>query len=121
MVTLHGLFCFVPYSVHLSAYSSCHCIYVEKLQKLQLYDSIGELDIYDLKITNGSVILSSIYLTNAKGQSTVQAIKAAQVDSVDSVGRRQGNQADQVMPSIFSIYLPMEQPLYIIIPSTYRT
>lgn len=91
-------------------------MYVEKLQKRQLYDSIGEfsieLDIYDLKITHGSIILSSIYLTNGKGngngngQSTVQAIKAAQVDSVDGVGRRQGNQADQVTPSVFlSIYL----------------
>lgn len=47
-----------------------------------------ELGIYDLKITHGSIILSSIYLTNGKGQSTtVQAIKAAQVDSIDGVGR----------------------------------
>lgn len=44
-------------------------------------------------------------------------------NSVDSpgTGRRQGNQADQVTPSIFFIYLSMEQPLYIIIiPSTHK-
>lgn len=83
-------------------------LYVEKLQKRQFYDCIGEfsyeLGIYDLKITRRSIILSSIYLTDGKGQSTVEAIKAAQVDSV-GVGRRQGNQADQVTPSMFlSVY-----------------
>lgn len=68
-------------------------MYVEKLEKRQLYDSIGEfsyeLGIYDLKISHGSIILSSIYLTDGKGQSTVQAIKAAQVDSVDDKETKQ--------------------------------
>lgn len=34
-------------------------------------------------MTHGSIILFSVYLTNGKGQSTEEAIKAAQVENIE--------------------------------------
>lgn len=108
MVTLHRLFCVVPYSssslkclLFLSFYLRCKA---PETSTLRLNWRIR----YLRPENNTRVYYSVLYLFD-------------EWEGAVDTGRRQGNQADQVTPSICLIYLPVEQPLYIIIPSTHRT